>query len=790
MSSTPPLHRRELLSVLGALCAATLLFFHRLLASGGIFCERDMLRVCLPAKWLWVQAVRQWEWPDWTPFDSLGQPFAGATVTGAFHPANLLGMLVEGPAMLTLMVLVCYPVAALGTYVLLRRWGTRPGAAAVGALGFAFGGALVSLTNSLPYLQAAMALPWLLVATDAVLKHASWAAAGAVGLVLGTLLFAGDPQGFAVGGATVLAVAAFGPLEGAPRRKVLLAAGAGLGLALLVSAVQLWASASVLRETFAERRTLETAVVWSTHPLRLLDMALGNVFALERPLRAPVAEGLLGTQVNDFWLRSLYVGLPMLFLAGVAAASRWRERRVQLALGLTVLFVLLMFGRHTPLYALVYELLPPWRPFRYPEKLSVHVAFWLAVLAGLGAESLVAREAPGRRRVAWVLGGMGLGVLLLALTGTGARLAEALSGFYSGRPELWPEVARQVGERLTEGGLRTGSVCLALGLLLVWRKLQPRPLALVLVTLVAVDVAWVTEPVYVSCDRDLIEAQPLFVETMRQRVGSETLLGQTRVYTAVATIQQPSLEGLSLDDRDAAANLTMLVPDVGARWGVEAANWYLPTLSARVGALLKDQRQWWRRYAGLAGVGFFTLDTLQVQKRGMEKYVVAESEPFGVQLLANPLALPRVYLAAPRCVAGPEESLALIASSDFVPGRQAAVECLTPLPQPAPDAELGSVRVVERDPDGSTVEVDAKQPAVLVASEAYFSGWTATVDGAPAEVLPTNHAFLGVALPEGRHQVIWRFIPPGQGMALAVSGLGVGLCLLPWLLRLRRVRRA
>jgi uncharacterized membrane protein YfhO len=43
----------------------------------------------------------------------------------------------------------------------------------------------------------------------------------------------------------------------------------------------------------------------------------------------------------------------------------------------------------------------------------------------------------------------------------------------------------------------------------------------------------------------------------------------------------------------------------------------------------------------------------------------------------------------------------------------------------------------------------------------YYPGWTGTVDGRPAPVLPANLAFRAVALEPGRHVVEFCYEPPG-----------------------------
>jgi uncharacterized membrane protein YfhO len=57
------------------------------------------------------------------------------------------------------------------------------------------------------------------------------------------------------------------------------------------------------------------------------------------------------------------------------------------------------------------------------------------------------------------------------------------------------------------------------------------------------------------------------------------------------------------------------------------------------------------------------------------------------------------------------------------------------------------------------VEVETKQPGILVVHEAYYPGWFAEVDGKPARILRTNVLFRGVEVSEGRHVVVFRFQP-------------------------------
>ena len=72
-----------------------------------------------------------------------------------------------------------------------------------------------------------------------------------------------------------------------------------------------------------------------------------------------------------------------------------------------------------------------------------------------------------------------------------------------------------------------------------------------------------------------------------------------------------------------------------------------------------------------------------------------------------------------------------------------------------------------------TIDVNAKENCALFTSIPYEEGWTATVDGKPAEVCKgVNDTLLCVRVPEGEHTVVLSYFPAGlrTGIMLTVIG--------------------
>jgi len=163
--------------------------------------------------------------------------------------------------------------------------------------------------------------------------------------------------------------------------------------------------------------------------------------------------------------------------------------------------------------------------------------------------------------------------------------------------------------------------------------------------------------------------------------------------------------------------------------------------------------------------------------------VLAYSEPLHLVLIANPTVRARLALRRATCVGSPEEALLRTTDAAFESSGQAIVECQGASPPVTPEEgqSLGTVRVVSYEADRVELEATATAASVLVLADAYYRGWSATVDGRAAAILPTNVAGRGLLLEPGRHPVVFTYRTPDLLSAAALSlatlllGAGFGL---------------
>jgi hypothetical protein len=130
----------------------------------------------------------------------------------------------------------------------------------------------------------------------------------------------------------------------------------------------------------------------------------------------------------------------------------------------------------------------------------------------------------------------------------------------------------------------------------------------------------------------------------------------------------------------------------------------------------------------------------------------------------NPNALPRAWLVGDWVSASsPLTALNYMHErSDFDPRKTAVIELPSPaptLPPPAaiPDGSLAKVSYYS--PSRVELDTSCDTASLLILADAYYPGWTATIDGTPAPIIPACCALRAVPLPSGPHKVAFHYLP-------------------------------
>ena len=251
--------------------------------------------------------------------------------------------------------------------------------------------------------------------------------------------------------------------------------------------------------------------------------------------------------------------------------------------------------------------------------------------------------------------------------------------------------------------------------------------------------------------------------TARAFDGSVELLGEVRKYAnqayppwridtvdashmwsvAAPITHVPSASGVSPLALENIIQLRLYLHD-GYRWG-----WYYPV--EKIESPILD----------LMNVKYVvSSDKAAERLRLVPKYRDVEALPYGQQLFENTAAMPRFFLVHQVRTAGS------LADVDL---RQTAItERPVTLPAAAPTG-ADQVTVLHYEPDALALSIQSAGPSLLVASENYYPGWRAWLDGKPTEIYLTDISFRGVVLPAGSHTLRMEFHPTVLPISIAIS---------------------
>lgn len=91
---------------------------------------------------------------------------------------------------------------------------------------------------------------------------------------------------------------------------------------------------------------------------------------------------------------------------------------------------------------------------------------------------------------------------------------------------------------------------------------------------------------------------------------------------------------------------------------------------------------------------------------------------------------------------------------------------------------LSTVKLTAYDANALSYEVNSSKGGVVVFSEIYYPGWTATVDGKPVDIARANYILRAIKIEPGKHKVDFKFDPQSVKRTEAIAYAALVLLLL------------
>jgi O-antigen/teichoic acid export membrane protein len=763
-----------------------------------------------------VRSLADGQVPMWNPYLFCGVPFLAAGQHSALYPLSALFYILPVVRAYGLFTVLQLGLAGFFAYLFLRSLGAGRMGGAVGGLAYSLSGFMVTSINFPMVISAALWLPLALLTMEGIFRQARredapspvsylpWVLGGAV--ILGVHFLAGHPEISYL----VLAVLCYyglwnlASLALSGRRdwrlahvagSLILMAALGTGL----GAIQLIPLYELVQLNFRQGSASYEQVVGWAYPVRQLVTFLvpdffGNpshhsYFDLLSWQSVPATRDFMGRPINTiFWGIKNYVeagsytGLIPLLLVPLAFAGRTR-RRAWLFVVLAVVSLLLAFG--TPLYALLYHGLPGVGQLHTPFRWVFPFTFSVAVLAGLGADSL----ARGR------LGSL-VEVIRYGALAAGGGLLLAMVGIllWPQRPAAWAQALVErsdLAQRAFADGamflsyqfphfLKLGGAIAAAGLILTLRRRgwRIRGVALwkpLLALAVAAELLVLGMGFNPAADPALYDFVPpsiqflqedgeLFRVTSYNADGEQTFQANAGMFYGISDVRGYD----SIIPKGYAEYMGLIEIQGELIYNRIAPIYSASSLDSRL--------------LDLANVKY-VLSTQDILNDGYR--LVYDEEILIYQNLDH---LPRAFLVPRGEVIRNDDlrsrTLRSFEPAEFVILEEASHEATHLLGDDAPSAAVpGQVEVASYGINDVHLLVDSRADAFLVLTDSFFPGWKAYISSqdkeeAEARIYRADGNFRSVFVPAGQHQVHFRYTPMSFKLGLYFSFLAAVIVLL------------
>ncbi|CAN5450575.1 hypothetical protein BH09CHL1_BH09CHL1_09240 [soil metagenome] len=140
-----------------------------------------------------------------------------------------------------------------------------------------------------------------------------------------------------------------------------------------------------------------------------------------------------------------------------------------------------------------------------------------------------------------------------------------------------------------------------------------------------------------------------------------------------------------------------------------------------------------------------------------------------VIIYENSSVLPHAWIVHQTAQVDEESAFTTIANPEFDPTAIALVEGDQPVVAALEPGTSESATVTSFESERIELQVNAASDGLVVLSEIYDKGWSATVDGKSSKVYAVDGAFRGIAVGAGEHTIVLRYDPPSLKIGLILS---------------------
>jgi hypothetical protein len=761
----------------------TVVLFHEFLFTNGVLFSSDQLESGIFFRKFYSEFVMEfWEIPLWDRFISCGLPFVDANHGDTFYPAAALQFFLPMHKALGLKLVLHVFLSGAFMFIFLKNYGLRK---------------LPAFAGSVAYMTAPMIVTLVYPGHDAKMYVAALLPLGFNFLYKGigekgyrNYLFFGAVVGFMILSShlqtTYFAlwlyflymfyrvVSDFFEKSGAPAAINKFALfWAGIILALFIGAVQLippymYTKEFSIRGTEA-KTSYEHAVTWGMHPEEAVSLVIpefcgenrmSHYVSVDTQEEYDVYSDDIKKGGNSYWgrnpfkLNSEYSGAIILIFSVLALIFyRGRHRKdVVFFMSFGLFTLLYALVDHTPLFRLVYTLIPGVKMFRGQGMILFLLTFALSVSAAVMTDWFISLREEGKGSKVAIILLISAAAVLLA----GIVKSMALDGVMNIYKSIFDPPKMPAAEYLPV--LRNG----------------------VILTVFLISASLATSALYLKNKFGTV----IFISILSVLFFADTYRINSKF---IKTVEKDRL-GIKFTDIGISKQIRELEKQEG-HFRVLDINMFGPNqlpihYVSTVRGFHDNELKWYRKFRGVNEEGVNTDANLMEDLNNYSDnnflnlagtrfllYKPKEGEP---QALPNPNFMPRAFVVAGYEVIQDEDKIVERLKSNFDPSKYVILE-----KEPYLEFKEDSIpagRVVSYEYKGNEIFLEAEMNSngFIVMTDNFFPYWHAyDATGREIEIYKADLTFRAIELQEGKHSIVFRYISKPYNISKVLTLMGL-----------------
>ena len=751
--------------------ALVLLFFHKFLGSQEIFAFKDLSRYFYPLRYLMIEQVKDGHFPLWNPYIYYGLPLLATLQIGFFYLPTVIYYILPFDLAFNYYIILHYFLAACFMYLLSRHLKLSWPAGIISSVIFTFSGYLMSVSNMNTSLTSVVWLPLVFLWFDKFIKERKLKNILILSIFWVFMYLGGEPTIIYMSTLLMIAWAVFTSKRIYGFLKNIIYLGVSQIIFILIAAVQFIPFAEFAFYSHRVGKISFEMITFESLPIReLINFVLPFFFG--NPLRAASYSALFLQEIHQNWILSPYLGIIPIILWGLGLFKR--EKRTFFFLsGVVVFSILLSFGKFTPLYFILYKVLPGFSLIRYPVKHLFLAAFAISLLGGIGLDAFFDEKNRIAKRFLGVLVGF-WGVIVSATFMTWLFRGKIFNYILSLYPKLPPYLVQSLKRNLEFNLYSFIYLTMILLLLIVifylmWKqKIKPAIFSTIIIALLIMDYFGANSSLQLPTKTSVIKDRTPNIEIMLKEKGLFRYHYSGKIYVRTRTLYGESYaQGLEENKDQLAANRLLVhnLYDTLGYTSMRLRDWLI--FNAYIGNQpLKVQHKIWN----MVNVKYFA-DAEPVHLKGLKFIRKAEYFYGKLYFYRNQNVLPRAfYVSKSKIIKERPKILEYMAGTRFSPKYEVVLE----EGQPAYGKNIfRKVEILDYGPSSIRLFVNAPRPGYVFLSDTYYPGWKVYVDGKGSKILRANYMFRAVKVDEGGHEIRYIYDPLSFKLGAIVSGLSL-----------------